>query len=148
MKSTILTLSLLLSLTSLNVLAESEYLSDSRLLIIPKIKKGNGFIYNATLKLNDAGSFDIVGYSETTPSGSEGSTCTADKITHEKFNQISNGMTLEQVNSIVGCNGELEWVTPGMSGDRSAYAWYGENRPPEITIHIENNIVVLQYYTP
>ena len=122
--------------------AEPEYNPDSKILSIPTVKFLNTHLYDAKLKLNNAGTFDILGYSET-PS-SDGVKCTADKITAEKFNQITNGMTLEQVNSIIGCTGDFK-ASHQLVGD--FYLW-AENSEPRIEVTFKNNIVVTKKHTP
>lgn len=58
--------SLLLVSVSVNVFAsEPEYTLSSKVLTIPIIKIGDSFVYDAMLKLNEAGSFDIIEYSDT-----------------------------------------------------------------------------------
>lgn len=129
---------------SMNVLAaEPEYNPESKILSIPTVKFLDIHLYDATLKLNDAGTFDILGYSET-PSSGEGVKCTEDKITLEKFNQITSGMTLEQVNSIIGCAGALK-ASNELVGD--FYLW-AENAEPRVEITFKSDVVVTKKYTP
>ncbi len=122
-KTRISLISFLLAGTSVNALAvESEFNPDSKILSIPSVKIGDGFVYDAKLKLNNAGSFDIIGYSETSSSGGDvDKKCTEDKITLEKFEKITDGMTLEQVNSIIGCKGELMIIDESSAN----YVWTG-----------------------
>ncbi len=123
--------------------AEPEYNPDSKILSIPTVKFLNTHLYDAKLKLNDSGTFDILGYSET-PSSVEGVKCTADKITTEKFNQITNGMTPEQVNRIIGCSGDLK-SSHAVVGD--FYLWT-ENTVPRIEVTFKNTVVVTKKYIP
>ena len=128
---------------SSNVFAvEPEYNPDSKILSIPTVKFLNINLYDAKLKLNDAGTFDILGYSET-PS-SDGVKCTADKITTEKFNQITNGMALDQVNSIIGCSGDLK-ASHAVVGD--FYLW-AENTKPRIEVTFKDSVVVTKKHIP
>jgi hypothetical protein len=129
---------------TMNVLAvEPEYNPDSKVLSIPTVKFRNIHLYDATLKLNDAGTFDILRYSET-PSSNGGIKCTEDKITLEKFNQITNGMTLEQVNSIIGCSGDLK-ASHDVVGD--FYLW-AENTEPRIEVTFKDSVVVTKKHIP
>ncbi len=109
-KSATALVALFISIHSIHSLAaEPEYDIKSRILSIPSIKIDEGHVYDATLKLNDSGSFDIVGFSDE-PKPQEGDIddeCTPDHITLDKFNQLTAGMTIEQVNSLIGCEGEL-----------------------------------------
>ncbi len=140
-KSTTLA-SLLLASVSVNVFAsDPEYIPSSKVLTIPIVKIGNSFVYDATLKLNGAGSFDIVGYSNTATSsgGDANAKCTDDKITLEKFEQIKVGMTLEQANDIIGCKGELSQVQ--ILGD--FYEWKAtRGGRPVIKLIFKNNSVI------
>ncbi len=132
---------LLLANISINAYAvESEYIPSSKILTIPTVKIGDGFVYDAKLKLNGAGSFDIVGYSETPPtSGNVDTKCTEDKITLEKYKQITDEMTLEQVNSVIGCAGKLNTVEG--TSDEYYYKWEADSLP-RIDVTFKNNIVV------
>lgn len=123
--------------------AEPEYNPNSKVLSIPTVKFLNTHLYNAKLKLNDVGTFDILGYSET-PSSDGGVKCTTDKITTEKFNQITNGMTLEQVNSIIGCSGDLK-ASHAVVGD--FYLW-AENTEPRIEVTFKDSVVVTKKHIP
>jgi hypothetical protein len=63
---------LLLVNISINAYAvEPEYTLSSKALTIPRVKIGDGFLYDAELKLNNSGSFDIIGYSETPSSDND-----------------------------------------------------------------------------
>ncbi len=140
MKKSITLVSLLLASVSVNVFAsEPEYTPDSKVLTIPIIKIGDSFVYDATLKLNEAGSFDIIGYSDTATSGGGlDAKCTDGKITLEKFKQIEVGMTLEQVNNIIGCKGELTIVHA--IGD--FYEWQTDTiGSPRISLVLKNDSV-------
>ncbi len=132
---------------SYNTLAvEPEYNADSKLLTIPKVKFGNSFLYDAVLELNGVGGFDIVGYSET-PTNSNVDTdakCTEDKITLEKYKQITDEMSLEQVNNIIGCKGELTIVSEDVG---EFYKW-AESGLPSIEITFQNNVIVSRTYYP
>jgi hypothetical protein len=142
MKKTITAL-LLLGLSMNIFAAEPEYNPDSKVLSIPTVKFLNTHLYNAKLKLNDVGTFDILGYSET-PSSDGGVKCTADKITLKKFNQITNGMTLEQVNSIIECSGDLK-ASHAVVGD--FYLW-AKNTEPRIEVTFKDSVVVTKKYIP
>ena len=124
--------------------AEPEFNPDSKILSIPSVKIGDGYVYNAKLKLNNVGGFDIEGYSKTPSSGGEiEAKCTEDKIVLEKFEQITNGMTFEQVNSIIGCKGEL------LARDESVanYVWMG-SVIPRIEIFFRNNSIFNKDFLP
>jgi hypothetical protein len=63
-KLKILLVPLLLVLSSAKAApTESEFYSDSGILTIPSVKVGDIYVYDAQLRLNNAGSFDLVGYS-------------------------------------------------------------------------------------
>jgi hypothetical protein len=163
MKNSRITLvSLLLANVSINTYAvEAEYTPSSKILTIPTVKIGDGFVYDAELKLNDAGSFDIIGYSETPSSGGDvDAKCTKDKITPEKYNQLESGMTLEQVNTIIGCQGKLdtnpdllckvnqscqERITALTNTSSVFYNWE-ENEFPLISLAFKNNLVFYKDY--
>ncbi|SHE23087.1 hypothetical protein BPUTEOMOX_1881 [methanotrophic endosymbiont of Bathymodiolus puteoserpentis (Logatchev)] len=120
-KSGFCLVSLFLSLSFVETsVAESEFHTDSGILTIPTVKVGNSYVYDAQLRLNNAGSFDIIGYSQN-PSNSRSvdDVCTDKHITLEKYQQIKNGMTLDQVNSIIGCKEKLHGVSSGIT----IYKW-------------------------
>ncbi|MCF6204462.1 MAG: hypothetical protein L3J59_12485 [Methylococcaceae bacterium] len=73
----------------------AEYNNASKELTVQRVKVDNGLVYDVKLKLKD---FDIL---EISVSGS----CPAQNATN--IGQITNGMTLDQVNSIIGCVGVL-----------------------------------------
>jgi len=136
----------LLASLSINALAESEYHLDSRTLTIPSVKIGNSHVYDAKLKLNDAGGFDIISYSDqpVVVGGTVDVKCTPDHVTLEKMNQIENGMTFDQVNNVLGCTGELR----SASGSSSSYKWEGENYRPSIIIHFVSDVVFRKTFFP
>lgn len=120
-----------------NATTESAYNVDSRVLTIPSVKIGNDYVYNARLKLNDLGSFDIIEYSETPPIIETSVTCTSTHITLDKRNQISIGMTLDQVNHIMGCEESLISQSSGIV----VYSWSDSALPPIISVTFINNVV-------
>ena len=126
------------------VLAEdAEYNAESKILTIPTVKVAGGYIYNVQIKLDD---LDGLIYSKSPATGSIYSECPKEKITLDKFKQIANGMTLDQVTNIIGCKAKLNLVSSG----RSLYKWVGVKSPvvPKISIQVENNIVVHKSYAP
>ncbi len=135
---------LLLANISFNVLAEdAEYNADSKILTIPTVKVPNGYIYDVKLKLNI---LEGLTYSKRPSSDSLKTECSKENLTVKIFNQIFNGMTLDQVSHIVGCKAKLNLVSSG----RSLYKWVGVKNPvvPKISIQVENNIVVHKSYAP
>ncbi|MCK5830067.1 MAG: hypothetical protein KAH20_07155 [Methylococcales bacterium] len=127
-------LSLIVSSISINAHAvESEYTPNTRVLTIPSIKIGNSFVYNAKLQLNNTGSFDIVEYSNN-PANVEDKVgeCTQNHITEDKFRKITAGMTIGEVNKLIGCEGGLT----GASGPISVYRW-----GPEVSPFIQLNLL-------
>lgn len=96
----------------LMALDEADYDINSKVLTIPSVKIGDIYVYNAKLQLNSIGNFVILGFSETPPQAENiASKCTKDLITIETFQMITKGMTLDEVNKIIGCRGELESAT-------------------------------------
>jgi hypothetical protein len=144
-KLKILLVPLLLVLSSAKAApTESEFYSDSGILTIPSVKVGDIYVYDAQLRLNNAGSFDLVGYSLSPSNGVfVDDECRDKHITLEKYQQIKSGMTLEQVNSIVGCKGQLFTATPLFT----IYNW-SEGGYPEIQVVINSDGVFNPRYTP
>lgn len=144
--------SLLLVSFSINIYAiEPEYKADSKTLTIPKIKIGDGFVYDAKLKLNDAGSFDIVGYSENSlpenlasensmPREDAVEKCTDKHLSIEKSNQIIEGMTLKQVYGILSCKEESFISGSGTS----IYFW--ENDEAQMQVMFEDKVVSIAIF--
>jgi hypothetical protein len=89
---------------------------------------------------------DISDYTEMpkmpTTSDVVASQCTEDLITYGKYEQISYQIsTLEEVNSIMGCKGELDRATGATYYGMVAYKWKGNNYQPQIEVWFENNRV-------
>ena len=138
-------MSLLLVVVSINAFsADSEYNAESKVLTIPVIKVGNAFVYDAKLKLNDKGSFDIVGFSDQPPSVIVDSQCVEAQITIDKFSQISVGMSLNQVSSIIGCKEKIFAATSSFT----IYTWNDGSGRPEIQVSIRNSVVFTTTYLP
>ena len=144
-KLKILLVPLLLVLTSAKAAPTgSEFYSDSGILTIPSVKVGDIYVYDAQLRLNNTGSFDLVGYSLSPSNGVfVDDECRDKHITLEKYQQIKSGMTLDQVNSIVGCKGQLFTATPLFT----IYNW-SEGGYPEIQVVINSDGVFNPRYTP
>lgn len=128
---------------------DEEYHPDSKILNIPKVKIDNGFVYDAKLKLNGANEFDIQGYSDQPAGGGANNTnakCTPGHIKPEKFKQIETGMSMGQVDNIVGCKGTFQVASAG--GD--LYKWLGGEKRPFIQLVIKDGIVqdLLKLYIP
>lgn len=101
---------LLLTVISNNTLAiEPEFDLDSLILTIPTIKVGNDHVYDATLKLKTSRSFDLIGFSDQPPITDKDidAECTPEHVNLDTFNQITEGMTFEQVTTLIGCESEL-----------------------------------------
>lgn len=141
-----LILALLTSLSSTTLAGEAEYIPSTRILTIPTVKIGNNPIYNARLKLNDAGSFDILSYSEQPPAQDEtiNTECTGKNLTLDTFNLIATGMTLGQANTIIGCKEKLFTISAGFS----IFNWQDRNAFPMIQLSFRNNVVFSKSYTP
>ncbi len=60
-------------------------------------------------------------------------------MTIDKFNQINNGMTYEEVKNIIGCDGKLS--TESSAGDQSMkiYYWYAKNGISNATFSFYND---------
>lgn len=134
----------LLAISFNGIAAEIEYKVDSKVLTIPAMKIGNGYLYDVKLRLNQ---FDIISFSKS-PSlvSHKNRKCTEEKILLSKYNQIETGMTLNQVNNIIGCKGKLDIVV----GNRSLYKWVGTKSVvvPKIGAQVVDNLVVHKTYAP
>lgn len=142
-------IAMMLTSVSVHILAdEPEYDVDSKILSIPTVIIGEERVYDATLKLNDAGSFDIIGFSDE-PSLSSAvidAECTPEHITLDKFNLLTTRMSVEQVNSLIGCEGELQIANTNFS----EFWWVGNDRllKPLISVKFGNNSSFSQTYLP
>lgn len=148
-KSNIALLSLLVGSLSFNASADgamdgAEFFQETLTLKIPTVKIGDDTVYNGVLKLNDQGSFDIVGFSRAAPEPvGKGVDCTADLITDAKFEQITDDMTLEQVNAIIGCEGTF--LAKSVAGD--AYTWKDGALLPRVNITFPNETSLKKTFT-
>lgn len=139
---------LLTGLSSHTLADEAEYDIASEILTIPSVKIGEDHVYDATLKLNDEGSFDVVGFSDkpTASGGSVDAECTPEHITLDTFNQLTTGMSVEQVNSLIGCKGELNSAGSSLSD----YWWVGGGTllKPLISVKFSDKGSFSQTYLP
>jgi len=144
-KSGFFLVSLFLSLSFVETsVAESEFHTGSGILTIPTVKVGNSYVYDAQLRLNNAGSFDLIGYSQDSSNGgSVDDVCTDKHITLEKYQQIKNGMTLDQVNSIIGCKEKLHGASSGIT----IYKW-NTSAFPLIQVAFDSNGASNPTYIP
>ena len=150
-KTGIAALSLLLSSLSFSAMAEepamgAEFIEDTLILKIPSVKIGSEFVYDAELKLNAAGGFDIVGFSRTAPVPvviGEGVDCTSELITEAKFEKITSNMTLKDVNAIIGCEGKF--LALSVAGE--AYTWKEGGLLPRINITFPNETSLKKAFT-
>ncbi len=135
---------LLLSLSFIVYAGEvAEYNPETKILTIPTVKVAGGYIYDVKLQLDD---LEGLVYSKSPSISTINSECSKEKITFDRYKQIANGMTLDQVTNIIGCKAELNLVSSG----RSLYKWVGTKSPvvPKISIQVENNIVVHKSFSP
>ncbi len=125
---------LLLTGISISALAmEPEFDPDSNELIVPGVRVKGALVYDVKLKLND---YEILSLSESR-------TCPAQNATN--FSQITNGMTLEQVNSIIGCEGVLLETDFNDGLLKTKYLWKFDNvsDAASIVLAFEQNILIL-----
>jgi hypothetical protein len=148
-KTGVTLLSLLLGSLSFNALAEepmAEFVQETLTLTIPTIKIGDETLYNGTLKLNDSGSFDIVGFSRVAPTPElvgQGVECTSSMVTEAKFEKITSQMMLADVNAIIGCEGKFLAVS--VAGE--AYTWKEGGLLPRINVTFPNETSVKKAFT-
>ena len=140
--------SLLMGASFTTLADESEYNVDTRVLTIPTVKIGNSFVYDARLHLNDAGSFDLIGFSEN-PLVSVGvvdAVCTPNHVTLDKLDLLKNGLTVEQVNNIMGCEGTLQSAGSGLT----SIWWQGGGRSikPVMAVSFQNGALIRSQYIP
>ncbi len=122
---------------SINAQAEGpEYDTKSKELIIPGLKVDGNLVYDVKLKLNDVDRLSV----SLSISG-----CPAQNATN--FSQITNGMTLEQVNSIIGCEGVLLETDFDDGLLKTKYLWKFDNtsdaNATSIVLAFERNILIL-----
>ena len=148
MKKVLVVLAILLF--TVNVAAEdAEFDLSTSILTIPTVNIGSSSIYDVKLQMNGAGEFIMTGYSPTPSTSTGGSvlpTCTSTLITLEKYNQIQDGMTLDQANSIMGCEGTLYGVDNG----NTMYEWQGDDSfTPLVHLGFDaNGSLFYQLYMP
>ena len=62
--------------------------------------------------------------------------------TLEKFNQIENGMTYQEVKNIIGCDGTLSSdVGDEESYNLKTYYWYGKDNISNMVLMFENDVL-------
>lgn len=62
-------------------------------------------------------------------------------VTLEKFNQIENGMTYDEVKQIIGSDGTLSTEAGSGEYNTKIYYWYGEDNISNATISFTNDQV-------
>jgi hypothetical protein len=126
---------LLLTGISISVQAmEAEYNTETKKLTIQGVKVDGNVVYDVEVKLND---FNVLSQ-EVSISG-----CPAQNATN--FSQITNGMTLDQVNSTIGCVGLLLETDFDDGLLKTKYLWKFDNTPDatSIVFAFERNILIL-----
>ena len=60
-------------------------------------------------------------------------------MTIDKFNQINNGMTYEEVKNIIGCDGKLSTESSADDKSMKVYYWYAKNGVSNATFSFYND---------
>jgi hypothetical protein len=116
---------------------DSQYNNKSKELIIPSVKvDGSTVYYDVKVKLKE---FEVLDKSLSS------SLCPAQNVNN--FARIGNGMTLEQVNSIIGCEGVLLETDFDDGLLKTKYLWKFDNtsdaNATSIVLAFERNILIL-----
>lgn len=138
---------LLLSCASIHVQAEeAEYNSTTKELSIPGLILDDDTTHDIKMKLTFdrnsetlQGDFVISDIADV-PSKSK---CPAKNATN--FSKIHNGMSLEEVNSTIGCEGVLQKINLNDGPLKSQYLWSFNNTSSDasILLFFENNFLIL-----
>ena len=120
LKKVILSLKILLigSLLPNFALAVDNYDPATKILTIDAVTLGNTKYLNVTVRLDQ---FQVLGVGSAIPIDGVADSCTPEMFTIDKFNTIQPGMTLDQVNQVIGCRfdpGEIIRADPVVS-----YTW-------------------------
>lgn len=128
---------LLLTGISINSQAmETVYNNDSKELSISGLKiDGDDVLYDVKVKLEG---YELLSPLQPTPAA-----CPAQSASN--FMQITNGMTLDQVNSIIGCEGALLETDFDDGLLKTKYVWKFDNttNAASIVLAFEQNILIL-----
>ncbi len=133
---------LLLACVSISTQArEAEYNTDSKELTIRGVKVDGNLVFDVKVKLNDFEFLEdpVPSIEEPVPS----TRCPAQTVTN--FTRIENGMTLDQVNSIIGCNGVLLETDFDDGLLKTKYLWEFDNAKDasSVVLAFEHNILIL-----
>lgn len=120
---------------------EPEFSLDNKILTIPSVKVGDSYVYDAQLQLDETGRFAILGYSSQ-PSISL--TCGSEHVNTEKSDLVTAGLSIDQVNKLIGCKGSLVLF----SNEIGVYEYRGETLHPQIRVELENGQTVQSTYIP
>jgi hypothetical protein len=108
-------------------LAVDNYDPVTKILTIDAVTLGNTKYLNVTIRLDQ---FQVLGVGSAIPIDGVADSCTPEMFTIDKFNTIQPGMTLDQVNQVIGCKFDpgsivragavvnYTWASNGSSGVR------------------------------
>ncbi|MDK2126905.1 hypothetical protein [Parachitinimonas caeni] len=123
---------LLLSLTGLVGAQSASFDAATGTLVIPEVSVGTQMYNNAKLRLEADGRFTLVSVEQGQTGGSVADTCTASHINLERFNQLQNGISLDQALQIIGCKNDSTLTVRGSM--LNSYTWVvASNRSLKIT---------------
>ncbi|MEQ1635486.1 MAG: hypothetical protein ABL903_02270 [Methylococcales bacterium] len=103
---------------SVNALAANTFDAKTNMLNLEAVVV-NGVQYNdVAVRLN---AYEVVSVGSNNNAGTVADTCSSANFTVPKFNAITIGMTLDQVNQTIGC--KYDSSRTAASGDFVAYSW-------------------------
>lgn len=102
----------------------ATYEAASQQLTLPSVQVGGTTYSNVVIRLD---SFAVLAVGGTSSGGTVAATCTSSNFTVAKYNAIQAGMTLQQVNEVIGCEPNPTSTVRGQ--DFVHYTWNTSSSP-------------------
>ena len=119
---------------------------------IPVVELPDGTkYYDVLMLLRPDGSYTLLdAYTEpptTVPSGSVSNVCTSSMITAQKASLLTDGITVDEANQIIGCRGVIQGTLASGGHILDSYVWKGSGTYPQInSIFVDGIAGHFQYW--
>jgi len=104
--------------------AESQFNLQTRLLTISSVVVGEKTYINVSLKLGVNGFYQITAAQEQTTTTQIAQSCDGVSMNDSKYNAITTGMSIAQVNQIIGCQGAVQSSSTFAGVLIESYQWF------------------------
>jgi|GEM_PF-2992270 len=104
--------------------SESSFNLQTRVLSIPTVKVGSKTYINVELLLKTNGNYQITQAQEQASTTQIAQSCDGVSMTDAKYNAITTGMTVAQVNQIIGCQAALQSSSTFAGVLIESYQWF------------------------